>query len=361
VKLAIVKGANIRQLCRRYGISSRTAYKWIRRYRQEGEAGLSNQSRRPHTSPERSDAELEQQVLRIRKEQSAWGARKIRRILRNEGIQTPATSTVHAILQRHGQIDPEQSRKHQAWHRFEHPVPNDLWQMDFKGHFAIRSGQRCHPLTVLDDHSRFVVCLKACENEKGDGVQQHLTAVFRQYGLPLRMTMDNEAPWGSDADHQDTPLTVWLRRLGVRVGHSRPRHPQTQGKDERFHRTLLAECIRGRYFDDFSVLQPVFDQYRNVYNQRRPHQGIDMETPIHRYQFSPRTFPESLPQIEYGSSDVIRMVSEKGRINFLGRRVSVGKGYRGLPVAVRPTENDAVWNVFFCCDSVAQIDFHSPT
>lgn len=361
VKLAVANGANIRQLCRRYGISSRTAYKWIGRYEQQGEAGLSNQSRRPHASPERSDVEFETHVLRIRKEQSAWGARKIRRILLNEGIQIAAISTVHAILQRHGQIDSEQSRKHQAWHRFEHPVPNDLWQMDFKGHFAIRSGQRCHPLTVLDDHSRFVVCLKACENEKGDGVQKHLTAVFRQYGLPLRMTMDNGAPWGSDANHQDTSLTVWLRRLGVRVGHSRPRHPQTQGKDERFHRTLLAECIRGRYFDDFTVLQPVFDKYRDVYNQRRPHQGIDMETPIQRYRVSPRTFPESLPQIEYGSTDVIRMVSEKGRINFLGRRVSVGKGYRGLPVAVRPTENDGIWKVFFCCDSIAQIDFHSLT
>ena len=359
VKLATKESANIRQLCRRYGISSRTGYKWIRRYGEEGESGLVDRSRRPHRSPQRSREKLEQHVLRIRSEQSAWGARKIRRILQNEGIEVGAISTVHAILQRHGQVDPEQSEKHRAWQRFEHAAANDLWQMDFKGHFEIRNGQRCHPLTVLDDHSRFVVGLKACENERGDSVQHHLTSMFRQYGLPLRMTVDNGAPWGSDFHHRDTLLTVWLRRLGVRVGHSRPHHPQTQGKDERFHRTLLAECIRGRFFDEFSHIQPVFDQYRNVYNQRRPHQAINMETPIQRYQVSSRPFPESLPQIEYGASDIIRKVSEKGRIHFQGRRLSVGKGYRGLPVAIRPTEKDGVWKVYFCCDPIAQMDLHS--
>jgi len=359
VKLACQKGANIRQLCRRYRISSATAYKWILRYREAGEVGLLDRSRRPRNFPSRSSPEFENHVLRIRTEQSAWGATKIRRILRNEGIEVKAASTVHAILVRHGKIDPEESKKHHAWQRFEHPVPNDLWQMDFKGHFAIGTGQRCHPLTVLDDHSRFLMCLKACENEKGETVQQHLTSVFRQYGLPLRITMDNGAPWGSDRIHRDTPVTVWLRRIGVRVSHSRPHHPQTQGKDERFHRTLKVELLRGRNFDAFPRIQPAFDHYRNVYNQRRPHQAIDMETPVRRYQLSPRNFPESLPPIEYGDSDQVRIVDEKGKISFKGRRLSVGKGFRGYPVALRPTEKDGVWQVFFCCDSIAQIDLHS--
>lgn len=360
VRLAGQKGTNIRQLCRRYRISSRTAYKWIRRYQESGETGLKERSRRPNHSPNRSDPEFENQVLRIRAEQSAWGAVKIRRVLKNEGIEVKTTSTVHAILVRHGKIDPGESKKHQAWQRFEHPVPNDLWQMDFKGHFAIRTGQRCHPLTVLDDHSRFVVCLKACENETGETVQKHLTSVFRQYGLPLRMTMDNGSPWGSDIVHRDTPLTVWLRRLGVRVSHSRPHHPQTQGKDERFHRTLKAELLGGRNFNAFPDIQPVFDDYRNVYNQRRPHQAIALETPIRRYQVSPREFPEFLPSIEYSESDHVRIVDEKGRVSFKGRKLSVGKGYRGYPVALRSTEKDGVWNVFFCCDSIAQWNFDTP-
>jgi len=203
------------------------------------------------------------------------------------------------------------------------------------------------------------MCLKACENEKGETVQQHLTSVFRQYGLPLRMTMDNGAPWGSDLLHRDTPITVWLRRIGVRVSHSRPYHPQTQGKDERFHRTLKVELLRGRNFDAFPAIQPAMDHYRHVYNQRRPHQAIDMETPVRRYQVSPRNFPEFLPPIEYGNSDQVRTVDEKGKISFKGRKLSVGKGFRGYPVALRPTEKDGVWDVFFCCDSIAQIDFHS--
>lgn len=360
VKLACEKGANIRQLCRRYRISSATAYKWIRRYREIGEVGLVERSRRPNNSPNRSDAEFESHVLRIRTEQSAWGAAKIRRILRNEGIEVKAVSTVHAILVRHGRIDPEESVKHQPWQRFEHPVPNDLWQMDFKGHFAIQTGQRCHPLTVLDDHSRFLMCLKACENEKGETVQQHLTNVFRQYGLPLRMTMDNGAPWGSDRDHRDTPVTVWLRRLGVRVSHSRPYHPQTQGKDERFHRTLKLELLRVRTFKEFPGIQPEFDDYRNIYNQRRPHQAIGMETPVSRYQVSPRSFPELLPPIQYGSTDQVRTVDQKGKISFQGRRFSVGKGFYGYPVALRPTEKDGVWDIFFCSDSIAELNLHTP-
>jgi transposase InsO family protein len=360
VKLASQEGVNIRQLCRRYRISSATGYKWIHRYRELGEAGLDEKSRRPRNSPNRSDSEFENHVLRIRTEQSAWGAVKIRKVLQNESIDVKAVSTIHAILVRRGRIDPAESKKHQAWQRFEHPLPNDLWQMDFKGHFAIRTGQRCHPLTVLDDHSRFVVCLRACENEKGETVQQHLTSVFRQYGLPLRMMMDNGSPWGSDMVHRDTPLTVWLRRLGIRVGHSRPYHPQTQGKDERFHRTLLAELLRNRNFEAFPIIQPVFDTYRNVYNQRRPHQAIGLETPMQRYQASSRDFPEFLQPIEYGDSDQVRTVDQKGKVSFKGRRLSVGKGYRGYPVALRPTEIDGVWNVFFCCDSIAQLDFHSP-
>src|SRR5215217_2838549 len=160
VKLASQEGTNIRELCRRFRISSATAYKWIRRYREGGEADLKERSRRPKSSPNRSEEEFENHVLRIRTEQSAWGAVKIHRVLKDEGIEVKAVSTVHAILIRHGQINAEESKKHQAWQRFEHPVSNDLWQMDFKGHFAIQTGQRCHPLTVLDDHSRFLMCLK---------------------------------------------------------------------------------------------------------------------------------------------------------------------------------------------------------
>src|SRR5205807_4484324 len=157
--------------------------------------------------------------------------------------------------------------------RFERAAPNELWQMDYKGHFATRAG-RCHPLTVVDDHSRYAVGLRACGDERGGTVQAELTAIFRQYGLPERMLMDNGSPWGSDALHRHTWLTVWLLELGVAVSHGRPYHPQTQGKDERFHRTLTAEVIGRRAFADLAECQRRFDAWRVVYNtQGRPKLG----------------------------------------------------------------------------------------
>src|SRR5262249_28011286 len=160
--------------------------------------------------------------------------------------------------------------RHRPYQRFEHDAPNCLWQMDFKGHFATQTA-RCHPLTVLDDHSRFAVGLQACPDQRTETVKDRLTHIFRRYGLPQRMTRDNGSPWGSDADHRFTPLTVWLMRLDIRVSHSRPYHPQTQGKDERFHKTLGLELLRDRFFRDLAQAQRCFDDWRYVYNLQRPH------------------------------------------------------------------------------------------
>ncbi len=141
----------------------------------------------------------------------------------------PAASTITAILHRHACIEPAESQKHTAFQRFEHPHPNDLWQMDFKGHFAIDAG-RCHPLTVWDDHSRYCLGLRACGNERGVTVQTHLTSILPRYGLPRRILADNGSPWGADGDHPFTPLTVWLLQLGVDVSHGRPHSPADPGQ-----------------------------------------------------------------------------------------------------------------------------------
>src|SRR4029453_16053964 len=268
VMLAKHPGANIRELCRRFAISPTTGYKWLRRYRQDSQETFSDRSRPPQRSPRRSRRQTEQQMLSVRDAHPAWGARKIRARLQALGqTRLPATSTIHAILRRHGRIDLSESPKHQSWQRFEHEAPNQLWQMDFKGHFALGNGQRCHPLGMVDDHSRFALCLQACRNEQGETVQQQLTVTFRRYGLPEAMLMDNGAPWGSDRDHLHTVLTVWLLRLGVGVRHGRPWHPETQGKQERFHRSLKAEVLAGPVFGDFAKVQTRFDQWRQVYNQ----------------------------------------------------------------------------------------------
>ena len=357
VTLAKRTDANIREIGRRFKVSPKTIYKWLGRQDAEGEEGLRDRSRRPHRSPTRYSAEMESKVLGIRDHHPAWGARKIGvrlKMLGESGV--PVDSTIHEILRRHQRIDPQESAKHTAWQRFEHAAPNQLWQMDFKGWFAIGSGVPCHPLTILDDHSRYSVCLQACSNQRTETVQLHMTSSFRRYGLPERMTMDNGAPWGSDATHPYTPLTVWLMRLGIRVSHSRPYHPQTQGKDERFHRTLKAEVLNGRSFRDIAQTQRCFEEWLPIYNQQRPHQAIGMAVPASRYQVSWRSFPEVLPAIEYSGQDEVRRVQDKGRVSYKGNLITVGKAFRGYPIAFRPTTQEGIVDVYFCQQRITQLD-----
>ena len=356
VKLAVVEGANVAELCRRFGVSRKTGYKWLSRYRQAGTVGLANRSRRPRSSPGRTMKLREQAVLAVRSQHPAWGGRKIRRVLQDRGqVNVPAASTITAILHRHGLVDAAESSKHKPFRRFEHPRPNDLWQVDFKGHFALDRG-RCHPLTVLDDHSRYCVGLQACANERGPTVQERLTAMFRRYGLPRRMLMDNGSPWGNEAGYPWTQLTVWLLRLEVGVSHGRPYHPQTQGKDERFHRTLKVELLSRRYQKDLETCQVSFDDWRMTYNMHRPHEALGMATPASRYEVSCRVFPEVLPAIEYGPGDIVRRVRDGGRMKYQNVVYRVGKSFTGYYVALRSTEQDGILEVYFSRQRIAWLD-----
>jgi transposase InsO family protein len=363
VMLASAENANIRQLCRRFGISPTAGYKWLGRYQSDGLAGLKDQSRRPKNSPRRSSDQVEQAVVKLRQKHPRWGGRKLRaRLKALQEPEVPSASTITAILHRHQLITPEASQAHKPWRRFEHPRPNDLWQMDFKGDFALEKG-RCYPLTVLDDHSRFSLGLVACGDQKTETVHAALTAIFRRYGLPYRMTMDNGAPWAIYQAKQAcyTSLTVWLLRLGIGVSHSRPHHPQTQGKDERFHRTLKLELLRDHAWRTLDECQPPFDQWRDVYNCERPHEGIGLAVPVSRYQASSRPFPEILPPIEYPSTDIVRKVQESGQIKYQNRKIFVGHGFRGLHIALRSTTTDGVFDVYFCHQRIAKLDLKEPS
>jgi transposase InsO family protein len=356
VTLAAVEGANVRELCRRYGVSPKTAYKWIARHREGGAAALVDRSRRPASSPRRSPGPIEAEVLRLRDAHPVWGGRKLRaRLIALGHRSVPAASTISAVLRRHGRLDPGPAPS-AASVRFEHDAPNRLWQMDFKGHFPAGSG-RCHPLTVLDDHSRFALGLLACGDERDATVRDHLTALFRRYGLPDRILCDNGPPWGTAGSGQRySGLGVWLLRLGVGVGHGRAFHPQTQGKDERFHRTLKAEVIQGRTFADLIVCQDRFDPWREIYNHERPHEALGMAVPASRYRPGTRPFPETLPTWEYGPTDAVRKVSCDGTISFKSRPFDLGKAFRGEHVAVRPTTEDGLYNIHFGIHKVAQAD-----
>ena len=363
VMLARAENANIRELCRRFGITPKTGYKWLRRSKLGGPDALDDRSRRPHTSPSRTSSDVEAQVLAVRDQHPAWGPRKIKaRLTQDPQFDRLAISTIAAILKRNGRIDPTESPKHQACQRFEAAAPNDLWQMDFKGHFSLADGTRCHPLTVLDDHSRFLLGLKACSCETETIVQDHLTAIFQLYGLPQRILVDNGPPWGScGSDQKYTALTVWLLRLGIAVSHSRPCHPQTVGKDERLHRTLKAELLHRHQFQNLEHSQSYFDPWRDEYNLERPHQAIGMAVPATRYSVSPRPFPASLPPIEYAPDYHVRKVQKKGEVYFQNRTFRIGKAFIGYPVGLRPTTIDGTYDVFFCSQKIDTIDLSSNT
>jgi transposase InsO family protein len=300
---------------------------------------------------------MEQRVLALRDKHPAWGGRKINRILENEGvIGVPPPSTITEILRRHGRIDPEESRKHRPWQRFEAEAPNNLWQMDFKGHFELADGSRCHPLTVLDDHSRFCIGLRACENEQRPTVKEQLTATFRRYGLPERFLVDNGPPWGTGHPGRLTRLGTWLIRVGVSVVHTGHYHPQTIGKDERFHRTLGTELISRQVITDLRHAQQCFDTWREIYNLERPHEAIDLAVPASRYHESSKPFPETLPPILYNSNDLVRKVGNNGRIGYRNRLYRVGRGLQGQRVALRPSEKDGILDVYFSNQIVGQID-----
>lgn len=355
----IESSVKVSDACRRFGISRRTGYKWLGRFEAEGEEALEDRSRRPLWSPNKTPAEVEQMILGARKAHPAWGGRKLKRWLQNRGVEgLPSPSTITEILRRHGRIDPAESRKREPYHRFEAPQPNDLWQMDFKGPFEVET-QACHPLTVLDDHSRFAIALRACEGQTRPLVKRHLETAFEAYGLPKAMLVDNGPPWSATTMGEWTKLSVWLLRLGVDVFHSRIRHPQTLGKDERFHKTLLQECLTGRPFSTFDQVQAHFDLWRDVYNFERPHESLGMNPPASRYTASSRPYPSKLPPVEYAPQDQVRKVSDTGRIVLDGRRWRVGKAFCGYPVGVRPGPEDGQFKVIFCSRVIKEIDLRT--
>ncbi len=359
VALALQEDANKRHLCKRFGISAKTGYKWIERFVAEGHSGLQDRSRRPLEAPLRASDLAEGLVIALRHKHPTWGGRKIHRRLIDLGhCNVPTPSTITRILHRHGLITATASERSTPWQRFEHDHPNDLWQIDFKGYFETGTAT-CHPLTVLDDHSRYNLVLQACQRPNTDFVQQALIATFRRYGLPVRINADNGAPWGSSSKHEHgiTRLTIWLIQLGIRISHSRPAHPQTNGKEERFHRTLKADVIEGRHFCNLDEAQEAFDGWRQVYNHERPHEAIGMATPVTRYRPSRLVYPERLPEVDYPSGDIVLSVGWDGKIVLNGHRLKVSSALHRHRIAARPVQDrDGVFDLFFSHQRFSQID-----
>jgi transposase InsO family protein len=341
---------NLARVCREFGISRPTGYLWLRRYQAQGVQGLCEQSRRPRQVAERISREVEEQIVELRRRRPDWGARKLQVLLRERGVELPVV-TIHRVLLRTGMVR-EQDRHRPALQRFERAVPNQLWQMDFKSPKGWNHA--VGPLSVLDDCSRYAVVLQGTWSTRGEAVREQLESAFQSYGMPGEMLMDHGIPWWSGQGPRGwTRLTVWLMKLGVGLLFSGVRHPQTQGKVERFHGTLeQARRRRGLLVPELH--QQWLDEFREEYNQVRPHEALGMKTPASVWSPSPRRYHPNPPEWEYGSGSEVERLGPHGQLKLEGRWWQVCEALAGEAVQLERARGRVL--VYYCQTLLREID-----
>lgn len=343
------------QLCLEYGISRPTGDKWIQRYLSD--LSLEDQSRRPHSSPGKTSPEIEKLILDYRKDHPAIGAIKIHRILQNKGYTNlPSPRTVNNILNRNGMISLEASLASMPMQRFQKERPNEMWQADYKGHFALKNGKRCHPLNIIDDCSRFNLCCKAQNGETFEEIQPVMIALFEEFGMPEIFLCDNGNPWGTQQSTGFTRFEVWLMELGILTIHGRVRHPQTQGKEESFNRSMTKELLKLHEFADFQEAQRFFDEYRTFYNTERPHHSLNLDTPEQHYSKSEKAYPGTVREWEYEQSGSLRRIKETGFLTWGGQGYFLSEAFGGKEIMVCEEDNRRVINLYFRQFHIGRID-----
>jgi len=337
------------ELCRRYGISRKTGYKWLARYATQGPEALADRSHRPSSCPHATPPEMIQAILTLRRYWN-WGAPKLQELLLAEWPREliPSVSTIHRILDRHHCVRKRRRsrrRPHPGRPMTPSPAPNAIWSADFKGQFRTRDGNLCYPLTVQDTYSRYLL---ACQGLTGTEIipaQRVFTRLFKEYGLPERIRTDNGIPFASCALGRLSRLSVWWIRLGITPELIEPGCPQQNGRHERMHRTLKAETLKPPAASR-PAQQQRFHRFREIYNRERPHQALKQQTPASQYTPSPRPFPTHLPPIEYPEHFEVRRVSYNGGIRWLSRWVNVSHILAPHHVGLEPLTN-GTWNVYF--------------
>ncbi len=337
-------------LCREFEISRPTGYVRLRRYQEGGLVAMAERSRRPRHSPARTPVGIEQRVVELREQRPDWGARKLRHLLAGEGVDLPVI-TVQRILHRHDLVRP-QDRHRAATKRFERGAPNQLWQMDFKS--PVGWDAPVGPLSLLDDHSRYAVTLTGTWSTRADAVRECLEAVFTQSGVPEAMLMDHGTPWWNmRAATGWTWLTVWLMKQGIRMHFSGYRHPQTQGKVERFHGTLEA-AMRRRGVPVGEQRQVWLDAFRQEYNHVRPHEALGMRTPASVWSKSTKRYQPNPPAWEYDAGAEVRKLQAEGQLCLEGRRWDISRALAGEWVELIRVEGRIL--VYYCRSLVREID-----
>jgi transposase InsO family protein len=314
------------ELCLFYGISRKTGYKYVEQYQKEGLDGLKERSRAPHHHGRKTADWKESSILDVRDKHKTWGGKKILNWLSQEysNVDWPAKSTIDDILKRNGLVRKRRKRSHVAPYKEPFALctnPNDVWSIDFKGQFYLRNRQRCYPLTVTDNFSRYLLEVRAFKRISSHETQEALKLIFEEYGLPKAIKSDNGVPFASTGIAGLSRLSIWLIRLGIIPERIRKGHPEENGRHERMHLTLKNETTLP-VMDNQQAQQKRFDEFRWEYNQERPHEGIGFQRPSWLYNHSERSFPTQLPQIEYDTRHVkTRKVRTNGTIKWLGKEI----------------------------------------
>jgi transposase InsO family protein len=343
-------GTTMREACEEFQISRPTGYEWLRRYQAGGIAGMVEKSRRPLHSPRQTAMHVEKRVVELRQQRPDWGARKLQVLLERERVKLPAV-TIHRILLRHDLVR-EQDRHRPAVQRFQREAPNQLWQMDFKG--PVGWNAPMGPLSVLDDHSRYAIALEQTGSTQAEPVRKRLEEAFGRCGIPEEMLMDHGTPWWNmQALTGWTWLTVWLMKQGIQLHFSGYRHPQTQGKVERFHGSLEAARKRRGWPSD-QPQQPWLDAFRQEYNYVRPHEALHMKTPASVWNKSERRYQVKPPAWEYEPGAEVRQLAAQGHLQVEGRRWQISRALAGEWVRLIRLEQRIL--VYYCRSLVRELD-----
>jgi putative transposase len=348
------------ELCARYGVSRRIGYKWLARYEAEGRAGLVDRSHVPHHCPHKIQPAMEELLITVRTAHPHWGARKLLAVLSRQHPRIrawPAASTVADLLARRGLVHKRHPRRHPVHPGVVRPVtdaPNDLWTADFKGQFRTGDGKYCFPLTLADQHTRYLLACHGVLSTQTVTAKPIFERAFHEYGLPLAIRTDNGVPFATQAIHGLSYLNVWWMRLGILHQRSRPGCPQDNGAHERMHRTLKRQAIKP-VRASCTAQQRNFNAFRQEYNEDRPHERLNQQTPASQYRTSERSYPERLPAPEYPAHFLVKKITTGGTFRFHHRLLYLANAMVDQQIGLEETD-DGIWAIHFNSVLLATFD-----
>ena len=357
---AFDRNENFSQLCKEFGISTKTGYKWKERFKADGLAGLSEKSRRPNKHSQQLSEEIICKIVRIKTTKPNWGAPKIRVVYERENPDSylPSPATFERVLRRSGLTKKRRRVRRRVGERIQNRVeavrPNHVWTVDFKGWWYTPHGEKCEPITVRDQYSRYILSIQILEKGDISCVKRHFAELFKRYGLPEIIRSDNGVPFASPHGlYGLSQLSVWWLSLGISLDRIDPGKPAQNGAHERMHADMYRE-LEGEIKGDLKMHQAVFDTWRDEFNTERPHASLGMKTPSEFYEPSQRRFVGDV-DLAYPADYNVRVVNTRGVIHHKGRRIFISNAFNGYRVGLRYAEGLKL-DVYFANWRLGEID-----